>query len=261
MFHSYAPPPFQVSSSSIDPSIVPVDTSALTTLYAHVSSLNFQDVVLSLTDTNTLTGGNYRVSTVKTAPIVFDFENDESSIFVLYFPEPITIVNNSTVVNGGSYKNIVWISPEIVLGQGTSNVGVFLSNRIVNLGATVEGQLIATEELVFSNSVSSFANRETNFVIYREVIEEKEEPMQNTFFRLQSSTPLTLQSPSVSQTLSSVWEPDYRPNKFFPFCMNPCQPAVILPPQNSSGNNSTISKAMRYSQYVRNSQNKKTMFL
>jgi hypothetical protein len=124
----------------------------------------------------------------------------------------------------------------------------------VNEGGTIKGELKAIEEIVFMNSTSSSSSKEeTNYIIEEEEEKEEEESIQNNNnFRLLSSS---LQSPSSSQ------QPDYRPNKLFPFCMNPCQPTIIIKPQNSSSNNSTITKAMRYSQYIRNSQNKKTIFL
>jgi hypothetical protein len=125
----------------------------------------------------------------------------------------------------------------------------------VNEGGTIKGELKAIEEIVFMNSTSSLSSKEeTNYIIEEEEEKEEEESIQNNNnFRLLSSS---LQSPS-----STLQQPDYRPNKLFPFCMNPCQPTIIIKPQNSSSNNSTITKAMRYSQYIRNSQNKKTIFL
>jgi len=247
-FRSYQPPPFQIDG--INSPIFSVDSSSLATFYNSIIALDFQNTTL----TPILSAGYYRLSSSMLATdFVFDFANNENSVFVLYFPEPITIVNNSTIINGGSHKNILWISPEIRMKKGTTNIGSFLSNRIVNEGATLRGGMIATEEIIFTNS-SSFEEEETNYIIQEESIQTNHHQLN---FRVSSSS-FTLQSPYPLAYNSSEY---ISPNNLFPFCMNPCQPQVIIKPQNSSTNNSTITKAMRYSQYIRNSQNKKTIFL
>jgi hypothetical protein len=250
-FQPYYSPTFSVNNNSVVSTIEQThwDTHSVLLLYNTLISLTYTPLPEG-TEGKLIKSGNYLIQDNYSFPetMELDFENSERTVFVFYSPNELKVKTKVIFVGGGDYKRVFWLSKRIII-ENVNIKGVFVSESLYNEGGRIEGSTLTLKSITISKGSNNLYQPDSLSLPqeyeYEPFIDEVNS---NHTHKLSVGNPL-LNDPPVEPNQNSVRIIQQQ-------C---CKKEVLYKELITGGNNPQITKAMKYSQYIKNKQNRKTV--